>query len=185
MFRTLNSDRSFVTLDHPTEVGSPLVFLVKARTPFRYEVYLPIRPNGSTGWIPAGAVELGSHDFDVVVELGLKRITVYEGNDVFLRAPIGIGREDTPTPGGLYYIKELLKAPDPNTIYGTYAYGLSGFSNILTSFGGGDAVIGIHGTNDPTSIGKTVSHGCIRMHNGDIEKLVPVLPLGTPVRIER
>jgi len=62
---------------------------------------------------------------------------------------------------------------------------LSGFSNQLTSFAGGDGVIGIHGTNDPSTIGQTVSHGCIRMHNADIEKLVPVLPLGTPVEIRR
>jgi lipoprotein-anchoring transpeptidase ErfK/SrfK len=78
-----------------------------------------------------------------------------------------------------------LKAPNPNTVYGTYAYGLSGFSNRLTSFAGGDAVIGVHGTNNPASIGHTVSSGCIRMLNSDIEKLVPVLPLGTPVEIRR
>jgi hypothetical protein len=33
----------------------------------------------------------------------------------------------------------LLKAPDPNTVYGPYAYGLSGYSEVLTEFNGGDA----------------------------------------------
>ena len=70
-----------------------------------------------------------------------------------------------------------------NGPYGSYAYGLSGFSNVLTSFGGGDGVIGIHGTNDPSSIGQDVSHGCIRLQNADIERLVRFLPLGTPVDI--
>lgn len=185
VYRSRIAERPFVTLDHPTSTGGPLVFLVKGETSERVRVLLPIRPNGSTGWIPTRSVELRSHAFRIEVRLGAKRITVLDGDDVFLRAPVGIGRRDTPTPGGTYYIKELLKAPDPNTVYGTYAYGLSGFSNRLTSFAGGDAVIGIHGTNDPSTIGQTVSHGCIRMRNEDIEKLVPVLPLGTPVQIRR
>jgi len=41
----------------------------------------------------------------------------------------------------------------------------------------------LHGTNAPSSIGHESSHGCIRMHNRDIERLVPLLPLGTPIRI--
>ncbi|TMK96149.1 MAG: L,D-transpeptidase [Actinobacteria bacterium] len=44
-------------------------------------------------------------------------------------------------------------------------------------------MIGLHGTNDPASIGNRQSHGCIRMYNWDIAKLVPILPLGTPVEI--
>jgi lipoprotein-anchoring transpeptidase ErfK/SrfK len=73
--------------------------------------------------------------------------------------------------------------PTANGPYGPYAYGLSGFSNVLTSFGSGDGVIGIHGTNEPWLIGKDVSHGCIRMRNDDIERLAQFLPLGTPVEI--
>ncbi len=68
-------------------------------------------------------------------------------------------------------------------MYGTFAYGLSGFSNVLKSFAGGSGVIGLHGTNDPSVIGQDVSAGCIRMRNEDIERLVPILPLGTPVEI--
>ena len=81
--------------------------------------------------------------------------------------------------------KGAAPAAGPRTIYGPYAYGLSGFSNQLTSFAGGDGVIGIHGTNAPWTVGQNLSHGCIRMLNRDIEKLVPLLPLGTPVRIVR
>lgn len=68
-------------------------------------------------------------------------------------------------------------------MYGPYAYGLSGFSNVLTEFNGGDGVIGIHGTNDPSSIGRDVSHRCIRMSNTGITTLAAILPLGTPVEI--
>jgi lipoprotein-anchoring transpeptidase ErfK/SrfK len=96
-----------------------------------------------------------------------------------------VGRGQTPTPGGLYYIKELLRPPDPTTVYGPYAYGLSGFSNVLTSFAGGEGVVGIHGNNDPTVLGQDVSAGCIRMGNPEITRLVEQigLPLGVPVEI--
>jgi lipoprotein-anchoring transpeptidase ErfK/SrfK len=96
-----------------------------------------------------------------------------------------VGRARTPTPGGRYYTKELLRPPRPDSVYGPYAYGLSGFSNELTTFDGGDGVIGIHGTNDPAGLGQDVSHGCIRMPNAEIVKLVEQikLPLGVPVDI--
>jgi hypothetical protein len=42
---------------------------------------------------------------------------------------------------------------------------------------------GIHGTNEPESIGRSVSHGCVRLRNEDIEKLYDMVPVGTPVYI--
>jgi hypothetical protein len=42
---------------------------------------------------------------------------------------------------------------------------------------------GIHGTDHPESIGQSVSHGCVRMRNEDIEKLYPMVQVGTPVYI--
>ena len=77
----------------------------------------------------------------------------------------------------------LLKAPDPNTIYGPYAYGLSGHSDALSTFDGGDAELGVHGNNDASVLGHDVTHGCIRMSNAKITYLAGILPLGTPVTI--
>jgi lipoprotein-anchoring transpeptidase ErfK/SrfK len=54
---------------------------------------------------------------------------------------------------------------------------------VLETFQGGDAIIGIHGTNQPDLVGKDVSHGCIRMRNDQITRLSKILPLGTPVSI--
>ncbi len=42
---------------------------------------------------------------------------------------------------------------------------------------------GIHGTNAPETIGRSVSHGCVRLRNEDIEKLFDMVPVGTPVYI--
>jgi lipoprotein-anchoring transpeptidase ErfK/SrfK len=174
--------RSF-DLANPQPSGSPLVFVViGSRGPWLH-VRLPIRPNGSVGWIPARTVRVTYHRYRIVVRLHAHRITVYRGEQVVLTDAIGVGRFETPTPGGVYYTKELLRAPDASGPYGPYAYGLSGFSNVLTRFAGGDGVIGIHGTNQPWLIGHDVSHGCIRMRNASILKMVHLLPLGVPVEI--
>jgi hypothetical protein len=179
------SDR--MTLDVADQTSGRLVFLVKEdRGGDRIEVHLPVRPNGTTGWVRRDEVDLSSHGFSVEVSLGAHRLVVRNGDEVVFDAPIGVGTEDTPTPGGVFYIKELLAPPSPNGPYGPYAYGLSGYSNVLDDFAGGDGVIGIHGTDDPSTIGRDVSHGCIRLRNSDIERLVHDvgLPLGTPVEIK-
>ncbi len=170
-------------LASPQPSGAPLVFLVQTTKGDRLNVLLPIRPNGSSGWIRLAEVTLAQHAFRIVVEEAVHRITVYNGADTVDQEAVGIGTNLTPTPGGLYYTKELLQPPDPNGPYGPYAYGLSGFSNVLSTFNGGDGVIGIHGTNEPRLIGHDVSHGCIRMSNAGITKLAHLLPLGVPVEI--
>ncbi|HEY8526316.1 MAG TPA: L,D-transpeptidase [Acidimicrobiales bacterium] len=172
-------------LANPNENGAPLVFLVDGQdvSGAWLPVHLPVRPNGTTGYVRAADVELARNDYAVRVELGAHRLTVMREGEPILEAPIGVGTTETPTPGGVYYIKELLQPPNPDGPYGAYAYGLSGFSNVLDSFNGGEGVIGIHGTNDPSSIGQDVSHGCIRVTNDVITEMTRYLPLGTPVEI--
>lgn len=164
---------------------TPLVFLVKTVTDGWLEVWLPVRPNGSTAWVRTADVTLADTLFWVDVDLGEYDLKVYKDHEIVLETEIGVGQDDMPTPGGTYYIRELLQPPDPTGVYGPYAYGLSGFSPVLDSFAGGDAVIGIHGTDDPESIGSTVSHGCIRMSNDAVTDIVTNigLPLGTPIYI--
>lgn len=173
------------TIPNPNENGVPLVFLVNGPQPDGgwVHVHLPMRPSGSVGWVRAADVRIVSNTYRVTVELTAHQLTVTNAGTVELQAPVGVGTTDTPTPGGVYYIKELLQPPDPTGPYGTYAYGLSGFSNVLTKFAGGEGVIGIHGTNDPSSIGSDVSHGGIRVANEVIDQMAGILPLGTPVEI--
>jgi lipoprotein-anchoring transpeptidase ErfK/SrfK len=183
IFDAPNAARSSRSLANPTADGAPLVFLVDGAQAGWLRVLLPVRPNGSTGWIRTADVTLSRHNFHIEVSLAGFRMKVYRGTEIILDVPVGVAKDNTPTPGGRYYTTELLKPPDPNTVYGTYAYGLSGFSEVLQSFNGGPGQLGIHGTNDPSSIGKKVSSGCIRMNNADIEKLAVLLPLGVPVII--
>ncbi len=164
--------------------GTTRVLLVKEDKGDWLNVYLPVRPNGSTGWIRRADVTVTSHAWRIVVEMGEHRLTAYEGKDIYLQAPVGVGHDTTPTPGGLFYTTELIQVvPSQRSSYGPYAYGLSGFSEVWYDFGGGDGQFGIHGTGDPSSVGRDVSNGCIRMTNDAITKLAEKLPLGVPVEI--
>jgi lipoprotein-anchoring transpeptidase ErfK/SrfK len=168
----------------PGQPTVPLVFLVEEQRDDGWiRVLLPVRPNGSTGWIRASDVELTATPYRVTIELSARRITVYEGEDVVLQEAAAVGKPETPTPPGKYYIRVLIDSIDPNSVYGPFAYGLSGFSDTLTSFNGGDAELGIHGNNDASVLGKSVTAGCTRISNESITRLTEILPLGTPVEI--
>lgn len=171
------------SLDSPNEYGAPRVFLVRERQDGWLYVLLPVRPNGSKGWIKESDVNLSRHAYRIRVELSAHRITVWNGNEIFLQEPAGVGRANAPTPSGEYYITELLRPPARDGVYGPYAFGLSGFSNVFESFAGGPGTLGLHGTNEPAGLGKDVSAGCIRISNAGITKLATVLPLGTPVEV--
>ncbi|GAC1517953.1 MAG: hypothetical protein NVS1B12_07680 [Acidimicrobiales bacterium] len=170
-------------LANPRPLGGPLVLLVTDRKPGWVQALLPVRPNGSRGWVREPDVTISEHGYRIVVELGAHRLTVFRGYDTIAVDPIGVGTGATPTPGGLYYTVDFVKLDDPSGPYGAYAYGLSGFSEVLKSFGGGPGQLAIHGTNEPDKLGSDVSHGCIRMSNAAITKLAGFLPLGVPVQV--
>jgi lipoprotein-anchoring transpeptidase ErfK/SrfK len=145
------------------------------------EVNLPVRPNGSTGWVRAEDVEVTSHEFHIEIDLDEHRLIVTDGGEEVMDVPAGVGTGQTPTPGGVFYTRSLIRSTNP--AYGPYAYGLSGFSEVHETFGNGPGDIGIHGTDDESAVGTDVSNGCIRLHNEDIETLADLLPLGVPVEI--
>ena len=175
------------TFAHPNPTyGSPRAFLVKEEQGDWLNVYLPARPNGSTGWIKKSDVTLQNHNYRIVVELGAHKLTLYEKDDVVYEAPVGVGASATPSTSGLFYTTELIEViPSQRAAYGPFAYGLSAYSEVLYSFGEGDGQMGIHGTGDPSSVGRSVSNGCIRMTNDAITHLRETLPgAGVPVEIK-
>lgn len=183
LYRSPQATRSRRVLRNPNMMKVRTVFAVRAASGTRYKVALPVRPNGSTAWVRAVDVRVVLVRHRVDVDLRRHRITVWRGNQIVERDPIGVGRAVTPTPTGAYYITALLKQHDPDGLYGPYAFALSGHSPVLNEFAGGNGRIGIHGTNQPSAIGSDVSHGCIRVSNATIRRLARMLALGTPVRI--
>ena len=163
----------------------PQVLLVEENRPDGWvKVLLPERPNGTTGWIRLGTVKLLVDQYRLVVGLQMHEITVFRFGTPIYTGTVAVGSSATPTPTGLSYIRVLLHSSDPRSVYGPYAYGLSGDSEPLDTFEGGDAEIGIHGNNDPSTLGRNVTHGCVRMDNTEISQLAQLVPLGTPVEID-
>jgi hypothetical protein len=145
-------------------------------------VRLPVLPNNTTGWVPRRSLSdwkiVRTH---LVVDRRRLTATLYRAGTPVFSAPVGIGRPQSPTPAGAFYVRNQLYGYDAPE-YGPIAFGTSGRSPVFTDWPSG-GFIGIHGTNQPDLIPGRVSHGCIRMRNRDILRLAAVMPVGTPLTI--
>jgi lipoprotein-anchoring transpeptidase ErfK/SrfK len=172
------------TIKSPNDYGATRVFLVERHEGGWLQVLLPIRPNGSKGWIKAADVTLVETSYRVEIDRGAFRFTVYDGERAVRTGKVATGEAGTPTPPGRYFFTELVKPTGDGGAYGAYAFGLSGFSPVLKSFAGGPGQLAIHGTNKPSAIGTRASHGCVRISNDDITWMAKNLAIGTPVVVK-
>jgi lipoprotein-anchoring transpeptidase ErfK/SrfK len=147
-----------------------------------YRVQLPIKPNGSTGWVPARDVTLSAVHTRIVVSVAKRTLTLYRSGKVVVRATVAVGAAATPTPTGRYYVNQRLIPDDTTGPFGPAAIGVSAYSNVLTGWVQGGP-IAIHGTNEPWSIGRAVSNGCIRLPNRTLARVFRLADAGTPVII--
>jgi lipoprotein-anchoring transpeptidase ErfK/SrfK len=147
-----------------------------------YRVQLPIKPNGSTGWVPARDVTLSPVRTRIVVSVSKRTLTLYRSGKPVLEATVAVGAAATPTPTGRYYVNQRLIPDDASGPYGPAAIGVSAYSNVLTGWVQGGP-IAIHGTNEPWSIGRAVSNGCIRLPNATLDRVFRLADAGTPVII--
>ncbi|MDF2500850.1 MAG: ErfK/YbiS/YcfS/YnhG family protein [Anaerosporomusa subterranea] len=109
--------------------------------------------------------------YSITISLSARQLRLYQDRALIRSYPIGVGKSTTPTPIGTFAIAS--KNPNPGGPFGAMWLGLS-----VPHYG-------IHGTNNPASIGGFVSHGCIRMHNRDVLAVARLVPLGTQVTIGR
>ena len=172
------------TFEATTDYGSTTVFLVNTVEGDWYNVNLPVRPNETSGWVHASQIELRTVTLTIVIDQSERTLTVNDGPDVVLETSVAIGSEENPSPTGEFFLTDKLLTGNPSGAYGPVAFGLSAFSDTLSSFAGGPGQIGIHGTNQQDSIGTASSHGCIRTPNEVALLLNDLLPLGTPVTIQ-
>ena len=145
-------------------------------------VRLAVLPNDTTAWVPrsalGGITTVRTH---LYVDLGTRTATLMRGDEMVLRAPVGVGRAGAATPTGRFYVRNRLTTYRSKA-YGPVAFGTSARSADLTDWPAG-GYIGIHGTDRPDLIPGRVSHGCIRMRNADIRRLARLMPIGTPVTV--
>jgi lipoprotein-anchoring transpeptidase ErfK/SrfK len=109
--------------------------------------------------------------YRITINLNEKHLYLIRDGKIFKSYPVAIGKPTSLTPKGTFKIENV--AVNPGGPFGVRWLGLD------APYGD----YGIHGTNNPSSIGKAISNGCIRMHNKDILDLVKYVWVGTVVKI--
>jgi lipoprotein-anchoring transpeptidase ErfK/SrfK len=130
---------------------------------------------------PAGTIVVKTHERSLYLSLGDGRA---------LRYPVGVGRTGMQWSGEAYidgkYIRPAWSPPEkirrenpriPDVIPSGSPHNPMGAAALTLNRG----QYAIHGTNSPGSIGKFVSHGCIRMYNADVMDLYAKVGVGTQV----
>ena len=107
--------------------------------------------------------------YHIYIELNSRRLILKKNGTVVGTYPVAIGKAATPTPTGKY--KVINKIKNPGGVLGTRWMKFTWREH------------GIHGTNRPWSIGQSISNGCVRMYNKDVEQVFALVAVGTPVSI--
>jgi len=125
----------------------------------------------------------------LVVHLKQRRVVLYRGNVEMGNYPIAIGQAGWETPQGRFQILDMRErpiwihpltnkvVPNENVKNPLGRYWI-GFWTDGTNW------VGFHGTPDSKSVGQAMSHGCLRMHDADIDELYYQVSTGTPVTVK-
>ena len=171
---------------NPHQFGGPLTLMVTEGeiNDEWVKVQLPIRPNGSEGWIPTADYTLTQTFVRAEVSLSSTSVRVFDDGALVAETQAAIGAPNTPTPIGTFYVAARRRNPPEESYLGEWAVVLSSFSEVLDTFSGGLPVIAIHGTNNPGGeLGHSISNGCVRVPNDVMQFLAEHLPPGAPVII--
>lgn len=131
-------------------------------------------------------------DSEIRINVPSRTLQLIKAGKLVKEYSVGVGSSKANmTPPGIYAIDKKVINPiweHPYKSPGESRVG-SGANNPLgTRWIGfhakGSGVYGIHGTNQPNSIGHFVSHGCVRMHNADVEELFELIEINTPVKVD-
>jgi lipoprotein-anchoring transpeptidase ErfK/SrfK len=180
--RAAPGGRVVATLGTRTEFKSPRILAVAARKPGWVLVRTSVRRH-HVGWLPLSAGALFSQPRTIVIDLSKRELSVFHRGMRTDTYKVAIGTAATPTPRGKYAITDRLTVK-PGTPYGCCILALTAHQpKIAQGWGGGDRVA-IHATPATWTLGRRVSHGCIRATNKALHRLMRQVRLGTPVTIK-
>ena len=184
LFEAPGATEPTMTIPHTTILGTVSVFeVVEGPVGGWIRVMVPVRPNGTQGWVEASDVMMYVVDGRFVIDLSERTLSYYEDGKLVLTTQAAVGSHRNPTPEGDFFVTDAVTLANPGSAWGPHAFGISARSETITEYNGGDGIIGIHGTNRPGSIGNAASLGCIRVPNDVITRLHEMVPVGTPVEI--
>ncbi|MFC0627430.1 L,D-transpeptidase [Kribbella deserti] len=144
-------------------------------------VLLPSRPNRSTGWLKDRDLERATSPYVIRVHTGSRTIELLHKGRRQGIWRVAVGARKTPTPPGRTFV--LGSITDERQSYSPVILPLGSHSPTLDTFGGGPGTVAIHGWPRSNVFGAAVSHGCIRVPDGALDRLRRV-PLGTLVLID-
>ena len=168
-----------------TDFGSPQTLTVAARRGSWLGVINEDVSNGGVAWVKAQGRALKPRRTDVVLRVSLerRRLELVDGNRVERKMPVGVGRPGSPTPKGRFSVTDKLSGRPYGGTYGCCILALSGRQpSVPPGWRGGDR-LAIHGTDNPGSIGRRSSAGCLHADGRDLRLLMRKVSLGTPVLI--
>jgi lipoprotein-anchoring transpeptidase ErfK/SrfK len=168
---------------NPTSLGEPFTMLVTEGRGDWLRVELPVRPNGTPGWVRRSEVTLSTVTTRVEIHLGDRTLRAWDGNELLAETQVVIGTDDTRTPSGRFYLTDRVPQTNADGFYGPWILAINAYSEQMDTFDGGVPVVALHGTSNPSQVGRAISNGCIRTPNDVISLLADRLPLGTPVDI--
>lgn len=162
--------------------GIPIVAWVETVSPDgRWGlVELPYTWPRREGWIRIRGLSRDTTRVQVEVDLSRHLLTVRKFGKVLFRAPGATGASYSPTPVGEYFVTDRVPFGAGSAL-GSFAFGISGIQPRLPAGWSGGNQLAIHGTNNPSSIGRSVSAGCVRVSESTLSRLKPLLVYGTPV----
>jgi len=169
-------------------VGIPETGIVDAETwrllfdglPLPGDACFPDDPPNAATADPPGPADSGAdvsvrqatqsrQPLSIQIGLAQRRLVLLRGGVEAAHYPVAVGKPATPTPTGSWTV--LNKAFNPGGVFGTRWMAFTRRGH------------GMHGTNQPQSIGHAVSNGCVRMYNADVEALFDQVQVGVPVLI--
>jgi lipoprotein-anchoring transpeptidase ErfK/SrfK len=148
------------------------------------QVVIPYTWPRRDGWIPLRGLRRSQTHVEVQVDLSRHWVTVTKFGKTLFGVRGATGTPTSPTPTGHYFVTDRIPFSAGGPL-GSFAFGISGIQPRLPAGWSGGNQLAIHGTSDPSSIGRSASAGCIRVSERTLHRLLPLLKLGTPIVITR
>jgi lipoprotein-anchoring transpeptidase ErfK/SrfK len=147
------------------------------------KVLLKRMPAGLAGWVPAADVKLARTTRRVVVDLSSRTVTIRDRGKALVRARAVIGAPSTPTPAGLFAVDAPVDQP-ASAHLGRRILAIAAYSRALARYQGGIPQTAFHAYEQlGAPLGSAASHGCVRVAQKTLDRLLELAPRGTPVQI--